>query len=165
MVEAADWQNLANALRELHRVLIECARRDYEREHAVALSPAELLRLLTTHADFDWLRSLSELMVDLDLVGDAAPLHRDELTIAIRAAVEHVLSVAPTDEPAGPFALKYLAYLHDHPQVAMAHAGVKRAINAWPRPQKSDAAGLLHERHRLAETARHLSRRDRGPPE
>ena len=157
MTDTADWQKLANALRELHRTLLECARRNYEREHAVALTPGELLELLTTHAEFEWLRGLSELMVDIDLVRDAAQLHRDEVADAVRAAVEHLLSNAP--EPSGAFAQHYWPYVHADPLVAIAHAGVKQAIAAWPQPQAGDASDFLHERHRLAEKARHLSRR------
>jgi hypothetical protein len=157
MTGTADWQKLANALRELHRTLLECARRDYEREHVVTLTPGELLQLLTTNAEFEWLRGLSELMVDFDLVRDAAPAERDEVADAVRAAIEHLLSNAPA--PAGAFAQRYWPYVHADPLVAMAHAGVKQALAAWPPAQSGDASGLLHERHRLAEKARHLSRR------
>lgn len=159
MAEAADWQKLAGALRELHRVLLERARRDYERDHLVTLSPGEFLRLLTTNAEFEWLRALSELMVDLDLLRDAVPLYRDEIASAVRAAVEHVISMPKAPDPGTPFAQRYWRYVHDDPHTAMAHAAVKQAIAVWPRPQQEDAAGLLHERHRLTEKARHLSRR------
>jgi hypothetical protein len=158
MPAASDWQKLAGALRELHKTLLERARQDYEREHLAAPGPGELLQLLMTHADFAWLRSLSELMVDLDLVRDAAPLYRDEIATAVRAAVEHVIAPQKTPDPVSPFAQRYWTYVHADPHVAIAHAGVKQALAAWPRPAQDDAASLLHERHRLAEKARHLSR-------
>lgn len=157
MVDTVEWQKLAGALREVHRTLLERARRDYEREHFVTLSPGELLQLLTTNAEFEWLRGLSELMVDIDLIGDAAPLHRDELATAIRPAVEHLISKTP--DPATPFARYYWPHVQDDPHVAMAHAGLKNALNAWPQAPQDNASTLLHERHRLAEKARHLSRR------
>src|SRR5262249_55131935 len=91
MDQKVDWQKLANALRELHRMLIERARRDYEREHSVTLNPGKLLQMLTTDAHFAWLRELSELIVDLDLVRGAAAAHQDEVADAVRAAVEHVI--------------------------------------------------------------------------
>ena len=159
MTDADNWQKLASALRELHRVLLERARREYERNHLANLSAGELLQLLTTHAEFAWLRELSELMVDLDLVSDAVPPHRDEIATAVRAAVEHVIAMPKAPAPGSPFVQRYWTYVHDDPHTAMAHAGVKQAIAAWPRPPQDDAASLLHERHRLAEKARHLSRR------
>ena len=159
MTDTTDWQTLASALRELHRALMERARRDYEREHGVALSPVEQLRLLTTDPFFDWLRGLSELMVDIDLVRDAEVPVLAEMSTAVRPAVEHFIA-APTPPGSGDaFAQHYWPYLHDDPHVAMAHAGVKRALESWPRPPNMDAASLLHERHRLAEKARHRSGR------
>ncbi len=158
MTATADWQNLARALRELHRALMEGARRDYEREHNVALSPVEQLRLLTTDPFFDWLRGLSELMVDIDLVHDAEAPVLVEIAPAVRAAVEHFLQPPKPSESGDAFARRYWPYLQHDPHVAMAHAGVRRALESWPRPQKTDAASLLHERHRLAEKARHRTR-------
>ena len=158
MTDRADWQNLASALREVHRALMERARRDYEREHKLALGPAEQLRLMTTDPFFDWLRGLSELMVDIDLVRDAEAPDLAELAPAVRAAVEHFIVPPKPPESGDAFAQRYWPYLQDDPHVAMAHAGVKRALRSWPYPEKADAASLLHERHRLAEKARHRSR-------
>ena len=158
MPEAADWQQLASALRELHRVLMERARRDYEREHNVKLSPVEQLRLLTTDPYFDWLRGLSELMVDIDLVREAEQPVLDELAPAVRAAVDHLVAAPNQSEPGDAFARHYWPYVQDDPHVVMAHADVKRALATWPRPQNTDAASLLHERHRLTEKARHRAR-------
>ena len=158
MTETSDWQELANALRELHRTLMEHARRDYEREHGVALSPVEQLQLLATDPSFAWLRGLSELMVDIDLVHDAEPLVLAEMSPAVRAAVEHFIAAPNPPESGDAFAQHYWPYLRDDPHVAMAHADVKRTLASWPRPPKTDAASLLHERHLLAEKARHRTR-------
>jgi len=154
MPDTTHWQHLVGALRELHRALTERARRDYERERNVTLSPIEQLQLLTTDAYFGWLRELSELMVDIDLVRETEPLAVAEISPAVRAAVEHLTAAPTSSEAGGAFARRYWPYLWDDPHVAMAHAGVKRALEPWPRRQKTDAAGLLHERHRLAEKAR-----------
>ncbi|HEV7803228.1 MAG TPA: hypothetical protein VGP15_19305 [Burkholderiales bacterium] len=159
MADANQWNTLASALRELHRALMDRARRDYEREHLVAVEPGELLQLLTTDPYFEWLRGLSELMVDIDVVRDAEPELMDELSTAVRAAVEHFIAAPVAPAAVAPFTERYLPYLQDDPHVAMAHGAVRQALAAWPRPQNEDAASLLHERHRLAEKARHRSRR------
>ena len=158
----AAWTELARALRELHRALMERARRDYESGHGIALNPGKLLELLTTDAQFAWLRGLSELMVDIDVVRDAEEPVMDELAGAVRGAVEHLVSAPGAPEGATEFAARYWPYVHDDPHVAIAHAEVKRVLGAWPRPQQTDAASLLHERHRLAEKARHQGERRRG---
>lgn len=156
MADAADWPKLANALRELHRTLVDTTRAEYERAHLVTLGPGELLQLLTTNPEFEWLRGLSELMVDLDLVQDAAAPDQDEVATAVRAAVEHLLSNAQA--PAGLFAQRYWPYVHSDPRVAMAHGALKQVVSAWPPPQMNTST-LLQERHRLAEKARHLTKR------
>jgi hypothetical protein len=157
MTDAAQWQKVAGALRELHRALIERARRDYERERLAVVNPGELLQLLATDPYFEWLRSLSELMVDIDMAREAEPADRAGLASAIRPAVEYLLS-PPAAEPTTPFAQRYWPYVNDDPHVAMAHAAARQALAAWPMPEQADAATLLHERHRLAEKARHRPR-------
>jgi hypothetical protein len=157
MADVTEWDRLARALRELHRALMERARRDYEREHLVALDAGQLLRLLTTDPYFEWLRGLSELMADIDVVRDAEP-QDEELASGVRAAVEHFIG-APRAGGADAFAKAYWPYVQEDPHVAIAHGAVKQALGAWPRPQNDDAASLLHERHRLAEKARHSTRK------
>jgi hypothetical protein len=157
MADVTQWDRLARSLRDLHRALMERARGDYEREHLVALDPGQLLHLLTTDAHFEWLRGLSELMADIDIVRDTEP-QDDELSSGVRAAVEHFIG-APKPGAADVFGQRYWPYVQEDPHVAMAHGALKQALGAWPRPQSDDAASLLHERHRLAEIARHSSRK------
>lgn len=159
MTDPAAWEELADALRELHRALMQRAWRDYAREHNVELGPVERLRLLTSDPFFGWLRELSELMADIDLVRDAEPQDLAETAPAVRAAVEHFMTPPRPPESGGAFAQRYWPYLQDDPHVAMAHADLKRALASWPPPQNTDAASLLHERHRLAEKARHRAHR------
>ena len=64
-----------------------------------------------------------------------------------------------TSAPSSAFAQRYWPYVQADPGMAMAHAGVKQAMAAWPRPPEDNASSLLHEPHRLAEKARHLARR------
>ena len=156
MGEARDWQTVARALRELHRALMERARREYESEHGEVLSAHQLLRLLTTDPYFDWLRSLSELMVDIDMARDE-PAVMAELESAVRPSIEHILS-SPDAKPAGAFAQRYWPYVQDDPHVAMAHAAVKQAIASWPAPEKIDGSKRMSERERLATKARERKR-------
>lgn len=155
MADAADWQRLTAALRELHRALIERARRDYESEHLESLGAGRLVQLLATDPHFAWLRPLSELMVDLDMARDAGPALTDELSSAVRPAVEHVIAISSTANTPDGFVEHYWWYVQDDPHVAMAHAALRQALASWPAAEQVDAAASLHERHRLAEKARH----------
>ena len=157
MADTQGFDELSRALRELHRALMERARRDYERERLTVVSPGELLKLLTTDDAFAWLRELSELMADVDIVRDAPADALEATSAAIRPAVEHLLG---TPDSGGPFAQRYWVYVHDEPNVAIAHAGVKQALNKFP-PVAADASGADRRRH-LADQALALSRRGRS---
>ncbi len=133
----AEWQRLARALRDLHRALVERARTDYLRDNEIGgdISPSELLRLLTTDPYFAWLRGLSEMMVDIDSIRDLEESKQDPA--GVRAAVERFITPTKDSEAPDAFAQRYWPYLHDDPQVAMAHADVKRALAGWPEGKKA----------------------------
>src|SRR5260370_18315804 len=56
----------AEALREVHRVLVRAVRLQYEKEGNSVGGPGHMLRLLTEDPFFAWLHPMSELIVDLD---------------------------------------------------------------------------------------------------
>lgn len=172
---------LGASLRSLHRVLVERSRRDFERQRHAILGAGELLKLLTSDAHFAWLRELSELIVDLDIFLDVDPAPGDDDAAAVRAEVERLVAPPPglaTDvagtvaqpparaEPVAPglapeaapdltFGAHYWIYVHDDPQVAIAHGGVKQALSRLPSPRDVDEAAALHARHVFREARRH----------
>ena len=149
MAESADFDRLGRALRELHRTLMERAKREHERVTLTVLSPGELLRLLTTGESFAWLRELSELMADVDIVGDGGGDVLQAASPAIRGAVEYLLG---TPESREAFAQRYWPYVHDEPHVAMAHAAVKQALNAFP-PHAGDGSRQARRNEVAAQAA------------
>lgn len=130
-------QPLHRALRELHRVLLARAVKDYVKHWNLpqAPGPGELLMLTTRDEAFAWLRSLSELMADIDHVADL-PQGDDVLRGAVRGAVEQLLAPDAAAAP-GAFASRYWQYVHDEPDVAVAHAAVRQSLRGWPEPAKS----------------------------
>jgi len=148
------WNALARALRELHGALVERGRTDYLREKQIGgdIRPAELLRLLTTDPYFEWLRSLSELMVEIDVIHERAEDTQalDELAKAVRGAVEFFITAPVAGAPATPFAQHYWPYVQDDPHVAIAHGTLKRILASWPAP---DDASLRDHRLKVAAAA------------
>ena len=130
-----DWNSLTRALRQLHATLLASTRDEYMRDHGLVNPPSagELLMLATQDEQFAWLRTLSELMAQIDELADDPQARSDqELRAAVRGAVEQLLTPAPAD--ARPFAANYLRHLHSHPDAVMAHSAVKQALQAWPGP-------------------------------
>jgi hypothetical protein len=146
---------LAGGLRALHRVLAECARRDYEAQRGTVVTPGEWLQRLTGDAQFAWLRSLSELMVDLDVFLEADPAPADDDASAVRAEVERLLAPPPAAGTGSEFAWHYWPYVHDEPRVAIAHGAVRQAVGRLPDPKEVSEADALHARHGWTEARRH----------
>jgi hypothetical protein len=146
---------VASALRSLHRALAERARRDYEAERRSVVTPGEWLQRLTGDAQFAWLRSLSELMVDVDVFLEADPAPADDDAAAIRAEIERLLAPPPPAGGGSEFTLRYWPYVHDESHVAIAHGAVRQAIDRLPDPKRVNEADALHARQGWAETRRH----------
>ena len=129
-----EWDTLRGALRELHRALVERASRDYvwEQQRLVQPDPGELLQMLTKDPAFDWLRSFSALMVDIDVARDDED-RRDQFTPGVRAAVERFISPPPEGTVGDEFAQHYWPYVQQDPHVAMAHGALRQALARWPR--------------------------------
>jgi hypothetical protein len=86
-------------------------------------------------------------------------------TEAARGAVSRVPrgveAPAPGATPGGGadegFGARYWPYVHDDPQVAMAHGEVKQALRRLPDPRDVDEAAVLHARHLFREARSHRS--------
>lgn len=131
-----DWDTLARTLRSLHAVLLRRARADYMQERGLReeeVGPGELLMLATREDSFAWLRSLSELMTEIDELRDSADAKQDDrVRAAVRATLEALL-VAPGEGSEGtPFTANYWRHVHGDPEVTMAHAAIRQVLRSWP---------------------------------
>jgi hypothetical protein len=153
-----DWNALATALRTLHATLLRRARADYMRQQGLAddaIGPGELLMLATRDDSFAWLRSLSELMTEIDELRDHAEVAQDRtLRSAVRAAVEELLANPGDESKRTPFQEHYWRHVHDAPEVTMAHAAVRQALQSWPDAHPSGRAAMTAHRERLAKKQR-----------
>lgn len=140
-------------MRALHQALLDESRADYERSHGPVSGPGHLLHLVAHDQAFAWLRVLSSLMVDLDVLVDEEPPASDEEAAAIRRELEETFSPAAP----GGFWDRCSALLQS-PPVVMAYAGVRAALARLPsRPPVVETAERLHAQHRWA-----VARRKRG---
>jgi hypothetical protein len=132
-MDITDWDNLRRVLRDLHRALVDRASRDYvwAQQRLSQPDPGELLQILVKDPEFAWLRSLSELMVDIDIARDKEET-RGQLGPGVRAAVERFITAPADMSTADDFAKHYWPYVQQDPHVAMAHAAVKQALSSWP---------------------------------
>ena len=141
---------LARSLRASHARLLQCARAQYLREHPDAgeIGTGEMLMLATQHEEFAWLRSLSELMAEVDDLRDDPHAAQDtSLQAAVRGGVEELL--ATHAQAATPFQARYWQYVHEDPQVAMAHASLRQALQVLPAPAAGGRDAMSRHRQSL----------------
>lgn len=148
-------RELAFSLRELHRALVERARADYESERGPVAIGGGLLHLLTTDEHFAWLRPLSELMVDIDMLLDDSDAAADQDAGVVRGAVEELIAAPANGVSRNDFTPRYVPLIAADPHIAMSHAAVKRVLSRLPAPSALDEAEILHEKHRWALAKRH----------
>src|SRR3954467_11285621 len=113
----------AEALREVHRTLVQAVRAAYEKEVGPAGGPGQMLRLLTEDPYFAWLHPMSELIVDLDSL-----LTQEILPPGTVAGVREEIDRL-TQAGGSPFWERYAPLLQADTEVVMAHAHLRRAIN------------------------------------
>ena len=142
---------VATALREVHRALVQAVRGGYEREVGPAGGPGQMLRLLTEDPYFAWLHSMSELIVDLDSLLAQELLPKGTVS-AVRLEIDRL-----TQASDAPFWQKYAPLLQENPAVVMAHGHLRRTLNALP-----DLKNCLHERKQWVAPRVHAKRNSRS---
>jgi hypothetical protein len=156
MSDTRDWNTsldeIALALRRLHRALVDAEAAVYARDFAPVEGPAQLLRLVTTHERFAWLRALSELMVDLDELRAGPSLALSDAA-AVRTAIEGLVGPRPASMPQ--FRARYIAHIQLAPDVAMAHHALRQMLQPLPVGDGETSSEDLHERHVESEAKKH----------
>jgi hypothetical protein len=117
----ADLPALRRALLELHKELLAEQRIKMERVGG-RMSASEFLQAAADSLHFDWIRTISELMTQLDTaVADEDPEQAKRIVERLRELI-----LAP-DEGTG-FGRRYLQALQDHPAIVFAHRDVVAAL-------------------------------------
>lgn len=139
---------MAAALREVHRVLIEAARKSYEEQNDTRLTALELLGLLKQHTFFRWLQPLTEVIVDLDtLLDEDEPPSRDELS-AIRVELERLVTPPADESKPSEFWTPYVALIQSEPAVGIAHGRVQLGLRALPKKTNGNTSAPMRDEQR-----------------
>jgi hypothetical protein len=115
--------DLRLGLLRLHKVLLEMERINYEKIHG-QVNRGELLQLVLNHPQFDWLRMISALLVEIDeaLDGDEPATVSDFENLISQT---RVLFASPENEE---FKTRYEAALQREPEVVVAHSVVMQLL-------------------------------------
>jgi hypothetical protein len=119
---------LRQPLLHLHKTLLDLEREAYERAHGRVDNSYALLQLVMHDPWFAWLRSLSELMVQIDEMLDAKEPVKGSEAVALLDQARVLLT--PSEMGSG-FQKKYFSSLQQSPDVVLAHSeAVKHLVAA-----------------------------------
>ncbi|HEY2743181.1 MAG TPA: hypothetical protein VGL86_01105 [Polyangia bacterium] len=126
----ARLDEVAHALRPLHKALVDLVRADYEKQKGVPIAgPVQLFQLLTQDPFFLWLHPMSALMAEIDELHDQKEPVAPEAVAAARAALESLVSHRDQEPSPDSFVSRYLEILQNEPEVVMVHARLRRALD------------------------------------
>jgi hypothetical protein len=118
-----------HALLHVHRALLEVERVRYERQHGRVDGSGAFLQIVLNDAWFYWLRPISALIVQIDDWLDADPPAPDASNEA-EILLAQVRDRLRPDAGGAEFQQRYHRLLQEEPSVAVAHAEVRKLINA-----------------------------------
>ncbi len=111
----AQLREVRETLENLHKLLLAAACREYERVHGPITSRNSIIDLALKDPSFQWLRPLSQLLVDIaDLM--SGPVEEAEI-LDVRLRAKSILSSA-----------RYLDLLQTDPDVGTLHAPIRWAL-------------------------------------
>jgi hypothetical protein len=113
------------ALLDLHKSLLDLEREYYEKEFGQIKTPGEYLQLVIGHPQFDWLRKLSGLIVEMDeLLSPRTKQGPEEAASAIETARKLVV----LEEFGDDFQRRYWAAVQESPDVLIEHCKAAKLL-------------------------------------
>lgn len=120
--------DVRRALLRLHKTLLEAERASYERGRGSVGGSGEFLHLVLNDPWFAWLRPVSELVVRMDELLEAA---QEATEVEALAALGQAASLVRPPDGGGEFGRRYREALQESPGAVLAHAELSRLL---PRP-------------------------------
>lgn len=116
---------LHRSILALHKSLLDFERKQYEATHGRITSPHELLKLVMSHPSFDWLRTLSGLIVSIDELESEKEQKEAKTEQELITTTKKLL--VPSEE-GDTFAQKYSHAFEQSPEVVHAHGEVMQEL-------------------------------------
>ncbi len=119
---------LRQTLLELHKAILDAQRIEYERAFGRIETSGEFLGLVLNHPEFEWIRSLSALMAQLDEWAEGGDEATDEAREGIVDALRALIKREGGSNVA--FSTRYWTMVHDEPNVTVAHVKTWRLVES-----------------------------------
>ena len=115
-------------LLQLHKLLLDLERRDFERARGPIGNSYEFLQLVLKDPWFDWLHRLSELIVQIDETLDTHNTETPATDADATALVERAKVLLAPSESGSEFQKNYFLALQQSPDVVLLHAEVMKIL-------------------------------------
>jgi len=114
---------LRNGLLRLHKLLLDRERNHYQLEHGPVESEHALLGLVLSHPQFQWLRTLSELIVNID-----ESMEDGEHTVEPEELFAQARDLLTFEEPRTDFQQHYVAARDADPNILVESSTLYRLL-------------------------------------
>lgn len=139
------------ALMALQKELLAYLKEHFDRESGRITQPAEWLQIIMISERFHWMKELTAIIVDVDILSEFDEIS-DENAAIVKAEIERILM--SNDENSSEFNKNYKKLLMGGAPILEHHSKLRAA--ASPLPSKSinaeealNSRSLWHEEHRL----------------
>ncbi|MNJ96797.1 hypothetical protein D3C87_145300 [compost metagenome] len=137
------------ALLSLQKELLDALKDQFQKESGREVPPAEWLQVLMMSQRYLWMRELTTLIADIDLLTEIDVITEEQASTA-RHEVERMLF---NSDEAGDFQKQYKNLLKAGPHLMLHHGHLKTAVNPLPKSTHTDEAAAekrksWHETHR-----------------
>ncbi len=113
------------SLLDLHKALLDLEKEYYEKEFGEIKTPGEYLGLVIGHPQFDWLKKISGIIVEID---ELISLRTKQGPEEADAAVATVRTLLVLDENGNDYQRRYWAAVQESPDVLIEHCRVTKLL-------------------------------------
>ena len=121
-------KHIRTGLLQLHKMLLDQERVDYERARGKIGNSYEFLQLVLKDPWFDWLHRLSELIVQIDEALDTRDPERPTTNKDAEALLARAKTLLSPSETGSEFQKNYFLALQRSPDVVLLHSEIMRAL-------------------------------------
>jgi len=124
------------ALLNLQKELLNYLKDGFEKENARTVAPTEWLQVIMVAQRYAWLRELTSLVIDIDVLTELQELSIENVGIA-RAEVDRLFFTADSNSE---FYKHYMQMMKQGAPFIVAHSYLREAVHHLPAPTKAWAA-------------------------
>lgn len=150
MSHAATINAARESLLALHKALIDLLKAERQRATGRALPPGELLQLLTTDPEWDWLHPYSQLIVSIDELLESELPPTDDDAAAVRLEIERLIDGREK---------RHTEAVDRDTNVALEHGRLGASLERLPGAELDEHPALLSRRNSWSEARRRRPRR------